>query len=368
MTTVQLLGIEGSSQIDLLYNNVQQALSDIDIPVKVEAVTDIDEIMKYNVHGIPALILNGSISAQKKVPSVDEIKKILVDFINKQKNNFGMKNILVPTDFSATAKDAYLFALELADKYNSHVKLLNICHPVVATDTAYLPEELDEMVKIAKERMKKFSVADKNKIEKGDVLVAPRVSQEVVIGFPVEEILHQVESGKADFVVMGTTGEKGFLDKMFGSVSIHVSQKAECPVLLVPNGVRFKGFKHIMFASDYETVNEKTLKNLIDLTQKFGSDLHMIHVSEGSDDSNFKAIEAKLVDVLFKGGNPDFAFTISQVESTSVAEGLHDYAEKNNIDLTVLVCPKRGFWKSLFHKSVTKQMAWNTKIPMLTFH
>lgn len=150
MTTVQLLGVDGSVQIMKLRERVYTALSDLGIRATIELVTDVDELMRYQINGIPALIMDGKISFQKKVPTVEEIKAQLTDLVNQKKKPFVMKNILVPTDFSETSRDAYLFALEIADKVEAPVKLLNICHPVVATDTAYLPEELEEMVSIAR--------------------------------------------------------------------------------------------------------------------------------------------------------------------------------------------------------------------------
>ena len=65
---------------------------------------------------------------------------------------------------------------------------------------------------------------------------------------------------------------------------------------------------------------------------------------------------------------PPFAFTMSRVAGHTVAEGLNDYAVRHRIDLIVMARPNRDFWENIFHKSVTKAMALNTKLPILIFH
>ena len=45
---------------------------------RVEKVTDIDAIMGYGVMLTPALVVDGEVKCVGKVPSLDEIKKLIV--------------------------------------------------------------------------------------------------------------------------------------------------------------------------------------------------------------------------------------------------------------------------------------------------
>jgi nucleotide-binding universal stress UspA family protein len=49
----------------------------------------------------------------------------------------------------------------------------------------------------------------------------------------VEALVTFVNSHKVDLIVMGTRGKTGFKPLLLGSVSIGISQHAECPTLLV---------------------------------------------------------------------------------------------------------------------------------------
>jgi len=361
MTTVHILGVEGSAKTITLRANVQAALEALGMKAIVENVTSVDDLINYNINGIPALVVNGTVVLQKVVPEVEDLKVILQEFKGLFSEKLAMKNFLVPTDFSNVSKDAYLFARQLAGLENGELNVVNIYHPDYDPQSPYLTEPMLDVVAAKKERLSSFVKVEKGKEE----VILDKVNHEVVVGFPVEEILRLSKIGNTDMVIMGTTGEKGILEQLFGSVSINVAQKSSCPVMLVPGGVKFKGFKHILFASDYESATKTTLKQLIDFTKVFKADVHFVHVENENSAKTYNEIENRLFKILFNSGEPTFSFTMNKVEGDSIVAGINDYAVNHSIDLVVMVHPRRTFWDSVFHKSVTKEMALNTKIPIL---
>ena len=56
---------------------------------------------------------------------------------------------------------------------------------------------------------------------------------QVLIGDPSNEITKFANDEKVDLVIMGTTGLGGLKKFVFGSVARNVSEKANCPVMLV---------------------------------------------------------------------------------------------------------------------------------------
>jgi nucleotide-binding universal stress UspA family protein len=59
------------------------------------------------------------------------------------------------------------------------------------------------------------------------------LQSQVLIGDPSNEIIKFANDEKVDLIIMGTTGLGGFSKFVFGSVVRKVSEKAECPVMLV---------------------------------------------------------------------------------------------------------------------------------------
>ena len=73
---IQILGT-GCPKCKKLAENAQQAVADMTPACEIEKVTDINEIMKFGVMMTPALAVDGEVKVVGKVPSADEIKKLL---------------------------------------------------------------------------------------------------------------------------------------------------------------------------------------------------------------------------------------------------------------------------------------------------
>lgn len=58
-------------------NNVKEAVKQLGIDAEVAHVYDINEMTKRGVIMTPAVIVDGEIKISGKIPTVDEIKKIL---------------------------------------------------------------------------------------------------------------------------------------------------------------------------------------------------------------------------------------------------------------------------------------------------
>jgi len=77
MTTIQVLGIEGSIQTEQLRTNLIEALSSLGLKAVVEDVSGMEQLMKYNINGIPALAVDGRVLLQKMVPPAEDLKILL---------------------------------------------------------------------------------------------------------------------------------------------------------------------------------------------------------------------------------------------------------------------------------------------------
>jgi small redox-active disulfide protein 2 len=76
MTKIQILGT-GCPKCNKLAENARAAVESAGVECEVEKVTDINEIMKFGVMLTPALAIDGQVKVVGKVPSPDEIKKML---------------------------------------------------------------------------------------------------------------------------------------------------------------------------------------------------------------------------------------------------------------------------------------------------
>jgi len=75
-TVIEILGT-GCSKCIALENVVNEAIKSLDGEYEVKKVSDIEEIMAYNVVSTPGLVINGTVVSTGKLLSMDEVKNIL---------------------------------------------------------------------------------------------------------------------------------------------------------------------------------------------------------------------------------------------------------------------------------------------------
>jgi small redox-active disulfide protein 2 len=75
---IRILG-SGCANCKKLYNLTVKALIDLDIVADLGKIEDIKEIMTYKIMATPALVINDSIKISGRVPTLEEIKKLITE-------------------------------------------------------------------------------------------------------------------------------------------------------------------------------------------------------------------------------------------------------------------------------------------------
>lgn len=139
-----------------------------------------------------------------------------------------LKKILVPTDFSESARHALTYAISFAREYSAEVTLLHVVEDVAvsyASDLFPVPmaEVFNEISAYARKELGTLAAEVRAR--------AVAVREIVVQGKPAAEILRVAREETFDMIILGTHG-KGVLDQaLFGSTTERVVRKAPCPVL-----------------------------------------------------------------------------------------------------------------------------------------
>lgn len=140
------------------------------------------------------------------------------------------QNILVPFDLSKNSNHAFKVALDMAEKYDSKITILTCIEGDPWHHRYYDPRIDAELLK----KQRKAALAQISKLEelasKKEVKISTKIIQASSI---VKEIVSFAKARKIDLVVMGSHGRTGFDKFLLGSVTNGVSQKVNCPVLIV---------------------------------------------------------------------------------------------------------------------------------------
>ena len=75
---IRVLG-SGCPNCKALYNTVVKALIELDIIADLDKIENIKEIMSYKVLGTPALVINDKVMFYGRVPSMNDIKKMILE-------------------------------------------------------------------------------------------------------------------------------------------------------------------------------------------------------------------------------------------------------------------------------------------------
>jgi len=167
---------------------------------------------------------------------------------------------------------------------------------------------------------------------------------------------------RTGLIIMGTRGASGLKKYVMGSNTASVIEISHVPVLAVPELGSFKNFRNVVYASDLTNL-EKELKTLIPYLEKFESTVHLIHVAQSL--KTVSAIEKKIESIVQKTGYKNVIVRV--MVNKQVDEAIDHYVEATKADLLTMFAHQRSFYEKLFDRSMTRKMAFHSKIPLLAF-
>jgi nucleotide-binding universal stress UspA family protein len=134
-----------------------------------------------------------------------------------------IQSILLATDGSSTAGRAADLAASLALRYGATLVILHACDPAAGNHRQHAAAQGQES---AQRLVADLALQFHN-------LGIALVDTEVVEGPAISVILGMADTRHPDMIVVGARGLGNWPGPVLGSVSMAVTQRAECPVLVV---------------------------------------------------------------------------------------------------------------------------------------
>jgi nucleotide-binding universal stress UspA family protein len=271
-----------------------------------------------------------------------------------------IKTILVPVDFTASSDAAATVSVEIAHVFHSQIKFLHV-YPIPVLDPNMPVEMVEQMIHDnEKKATDHFENLKKTLPPAADLQIDFLIKP----GFTVSEILMESENIQPDLLIIGNSGHEGFI-KMMGSNSSSIIQKANIPVLVVPENHDYQGIRQVLCGLDLLEHDYTYIEKTLNFTEAFNSDLNCIHIRKENENIN-EPLFNKLKDKYQSGTNRQVHFTI--IDAKNIEEGIDTELSKQQYDLLVLLTRKRNLLERLFHKSITSSVASHSTIPILVFH
>jgi nucleotide-binding universal stress UspA family protein len=272
-----------------------------------------------------------------------------------------MKNILFPTDFSANAHNALVFALELAKTHSAKLFLLN-AYQLPYNRADMMLSVLDILKEDSEAGLKQTMEEIRNKPEFSMVALETLSKS----GDVVSTVSEAVSEHDIDLVIMGSKGESGVLEKLIGSNSSSVIKNITTPALIVPEFAKYRIPQKIALSYDLKDIeNPQDIRFLASAAKTYGAEIQVFSIISETDSAKMEKADIKLkLDNYFSGIKTEMYFNING----DIIEGLQTLIKENQPDWLAMIAKKYTLFESLFHTSMTREMVFQSDKPMLILH
>lgn len=274
-----------------------------------------------------------------------------------------MKTIVTPTDFSAISLNAVNYAADLACVISTNLSLIHVCAIPIAINEVPVPAySIAELVTGAEEQMKLLKEDIMHRTRDRIKIITVVKQGDVVLG--IDDYCASVDPYA---VVMGTESTGAFESFLLGGKTISAMRQLSWPLIVVPPDVKFASLRKIGLACDLKKVVETVpVKEIKSLVKEFHAAFHVLHVSTESEDS-FSAEtveESGWLQEMLGELNPKYHF----INDTDIEKAVNEFAEKNNLDLLIIIPKKHTLISKIFQHSHSKRLVLHTHVPVMAIH
>lgn len=271
-----------------------------------------------------------------------------------------MKRIIVPTDFSDTAKNAARYAVQMADTIpDASIIFYNLTDRIsLGSDSSPLTEDKNDRFTVLQ------AALDNLRTELREL---SNVNIELVVeegSSLTDSIERYVRHHGIDLIIMGITGATRLEQIFMGSNALNVVNLGVCPVIVVPPNAVYKPINKVLFACDLKnvatTIPFAPIKSVLNI---FKPTLMVVNVDtdhyvEVTDEykSQRAILEQKMQEY-----NPEFYF----IRMYDFQDSIGSFATDRDVDLILTIPKKHHFLSGFFKTSHTKKLAYHSHVPIL---
>lgn len=146
---------------------------------------------------------------------------------------FKPTRILVPKDMSEFSLKALRHAFDIAKEFNAEVFLLHVIQNPVKQCIADFCIDDEAFSRVQKQMYESARLEILKQLTIFPYINLDKITTNVRIGLPYDEILIEVEERAIDLIVIDPLESKGLEKYLIGSVAHHMLIGAKCSVLLV---------------------------------------------------------------------------------------------------------------------------------------
>jgi nucleotide-binding universal stress UspA family protein len=283
-----------------------------------------------------------------------------------------MKKILVPTDLSVIAERGLTLALEIAERSEAEISLVNFTrHPFGKTFTAMgeVSSKIDKEGELYNLQLlhlnkQKLDELGQKYSQQGVDIETAIVDEEFKDG--IDEYLQREN---IDLVVMGTSGEENASEVFTGNHTEQVIRISKCPVLSVRDGFQIKDFNKIVLAVNVIKDNahvHQALDTLADLAACFDAHIYLVHVRDKATDYSDINLKDFFTNMAEAADLRNYSVTI--YEADDQANGVIQFAREVKAGLIAVIKNSQDGIFRIFSNHFSDRLVKEVGRPVFTFN
>lgn len=288
-----------------------------------------------------------------------------------------VRRILIPVDFSAHSINACRYALGIAETLKAEIKILHVyfsptidsIHNNEAFSMNFnFDKYIRDIYKSASYDIRMLKVQLLEIIEERNYQHVT-ITSKLVNGTPERVIMDECKSYDPGIVIMGHKGKGLSKNTLLGSVTSYITEKADRPVLTVPDSsayLNISSIKNIAYATNFDDSDFRAITELINLTKPFGMNVYCIHVEDRSK-NKWDAVKMKGLKEYFAELEVPNLNCIT-IQADNLVKGVEQFIIDYEIDIFSITTHKRNFFTALLNPSMTKELLRSINKPFLIFH
>lgn len=268
-----------------------------------------------------------------------------------------MKPVIVGTDFSNGSYVALDIAVDIANKFQSGIKLIWVKKNRLLSSS----EQNETNFHLAQDKLHQLAEQVRPRLAHGTI--EPLIKE----GKVAEALAEEAKKENAPMIVIGTNGASGFEKYWMGSTAVRIVQESPCPVLTIREGFNFhKALEHIVVPIRINATSRQKVPASATMAKIFGSRVHILGLLETAQDALTLRTYLKQVEKFF--AEQGIPYTCAGRRYEDYTQTVLDYCASVDADLVVINTEQYRPIAKLFLGTNAQQMVHKSQIPVLCIH
>ena len=274
------------------------------------------------------------------------------------------KHLLLATDFSPHALNAWAYACYLAERLQASLQVVHAYLPLTPVPQTAAETREAIQARAARDPEPLYRLL-RHRVPKA-ILQAVDMQFQLLEAAPVAGILHQMETQRPLMVVAGAKGRTTGQRKLLGSKVQAIAREGHIPVVVIPEGATFQHFHRILFASSAGIEDMWALDPLRELAEGCGAEIDCVYVSR-SHQPNLEPLLTRLQE-RYRDVITHELLSFRQLVHPDVLQGLEEYLQQRPSDVLALHTRQGGLFEEVFTHRASIHLERLSQIPMMVFH